>query len=242
MRELVKLTAENKGPVVFLTVELGGELKIIRGRDAWALNELISAGNRGVTPIERPAPRWSHYCWKLRRAGIHIETVDERHGGAFAGAHARYILRTPLRVVEVSRQHDAKSKRNDVASRFEENEHGDNSDDKPSLGASDDHNQGWAWLLGQNPNRDDCEEQNEDGDELDRACSAFNAGGDWAMNERSFTQRYHRALLDHARKHDINLPLLPTRRRPDERRRQPPQNLRLCSPTHRGDARRGRRA
>ena len=53
--------------------------------------------------------------------------------------------------------------------REEENEHGDGrADDEPSLGASDGHNQEWAWSSAQNPTRDDCEEQNEDGDELDR--------------------------------------------------------------------------
>jgi hypothetical protein len=47
----------------------------------------------------------------------------------------------------------------------EENEHGDGgADDEPSLGASDSLNQERAWSFGQNPNRDDCEEQNEDGD------------------------------------------------------------------------------
>ena len=49
----------------------------------------------------------------------------------------------------------------------EENEHGDGADDEPSLGASDAMNQERAWSFGQNPG-DDCEEQNEDGDELDR--------------------------------------------------------------------------
>jgi hypothetical protein len=97
-----------KNPVVSLTVELGGEIKKITGRDAWALSELISGGLVGVTPIERPAPRWSHYCWKLRRAGIHIDTIDEKHGGAYAGTHARYMLRSSLRVVEVVRQKDSR--------------------------------------------------------------------------------------------------------------------------------------
>lgn len=106
MSELAKLTAENKGPVVSLTIDIGGELKTIRGRDAWALSELIAGGLVGITPIERPAPRWSHYCWKLRRAGIHIDTIDEKHGGAFAGTHARYLLRSSLRVVEVVLQKD----------------------------------------------------------------------------------------------------------------------------------------
>jgi hypothetical protein len=118
MSELAKLAAENKGPVVSLTIEIGSELKIIKGRDAWALSELISGGLVGVTPVERPAPRWSHYCWKLRRAGIHIETIDEKHGGAFAGTHARYVLRASLRVVEVIRQNDARTRRRDGAKGF----------------------------------------------------------------------------------------------------------------------------
>lgn len=70
------------------------------GRDAWALMQLLLAGERGCTPIDNPAPRWSAYVFKLRRHGIAIETVNERHGGAFAGNHARYVLRTPVRVLE----------------------------------------------------------------------------------------------------------------------------------------------
>jgi hypothetical protein len=51
----------------------------------------------------------------------------------------------------------------------EENEHGDGgADDEPSLGASDGLNQERAWSGGQNPTCDDREEQNEDGDDLDR--------------------------------------------------------------------------
>src|SRR5665811_1625975 len=34
---------------------------IFEGRDAWALDQLIRAGKRGCTPIDNPAPRWSHY-------------------------------------------------------------------------------------------------------------------------------------------------------------------------------------
>jgi hypothetical protein len=105
--------------VVALTIEIDGHFKTIRGRDAWALYELIAAGNRGVTPIERPAPRWSHYCWKLRRrAGIAIETIDEPHGGAYAGHHARYLLKSTLRVVEVVRQNDRGTSRKDGAKGF----------------------------------------------------------------------------------------------------------------------------
>ena len=38
----------------------------VKGRYAWTLAQLVAAGERGVTPIERPAPRWSHYVFWLR--------------------------------------------------------------------------------------------------------------------------------------------------------------------------------
>lgn len=70
------------------------------GRFAWTLDALAKAGERGVTPIERPAPRWSHYVYRLRRDGVPIETVTERHGGAYSGNHARYVLRGPVQIIE----------------------------------------------------------------------------------------------------------------------------------------------
>jgi hypothetical protein len=115
MRQLYERSvAGNNNPIVAITVELSdGQRKTFRGRDAWCLAELIAGGLVGVTPIERPAPRWSHYIWKLKRAGVHIDTVYERHGGAYSGTHGRYLLRTALRIVEVVRQSDAKTKRKD---------------------------------------------------------------------------------------------------------------------------------
>lgn len=71
-----------------------------RGRDAWALSELLASGERGCTPIDHPGPRWSGYVHKLRRAGLAIETVVEPHSGPFAGRHARYVLRTRLEIVK----------------------------------------------------------------------------------------------------------------------------------------------
>lgn len=92
--------------IVKLQVRVGGEegrtLKV-RGRDAWALDALLRAGERGVTPIERPAPRWSHYVFKLRKAGLVVETIDEPHAGAYAGHHARYVLRSAIEVLEEER-------------------------------------------------------------------------------------------------------------------------------------------
>lgn len=86
--------------VVSLKVEVseGGKIHL-SGREAWALHALIYAGEKGVTPIDRPAPRWSHYVMLLRRRGIVIETVNERHGGPFTGRHGRYVLRSKVRLL-----------------------------------------------------------------------------------------------------------------------------------------------
>ena len=65
------------------------------GRDAWALGELIVAGDDGCTPLTTPGPRWSGYVHKLRHIyGLNVETIDEQHGGEFSGRHARYVLRS----------------------------------------------------------------------------------------------------------------------------------------------------
>ena len=72
----------------------------VAGRDAWALQKLLDKGERGVTAFDEIGPRLSHYIFKLRRAGIAIETRDESHGGAFAGWHGRYVLRSRVEVLE----------------------------------------------------------------------------------------------------------------------------------------------
>jgi len=65
----------------------------VSGRDRWALEELIAAGDLGCTPINNPAPRWSAYVHNNRALGVPIETIHEQHHGPFAGTHARYVLR-----------------------------------------------------------------------------------------------------------------------------------------------------
>jgi hypothetical protein len=37
---------------------------------------------------------------KLRKRGLRIETVTESHGGPFAGYHARYVLRSRIRILD----------------------------------------------------------------------------------------------------------------------------------------------
>ncbi|PLX37070.1 MAG: hypothetical protein C0606_11175 [Hyphomicrobiales bacterium] len=72
----------------------------VNGRLAWTLHHLIDAGAQGITPIERPAPRWSEYVHQLRKCGLEIETIREKHSGPFPGNHGRYVLRTPVEVVK----------------------------------------------------------------------------------------------------------------------------------------------
>lgn len=81
----------NGGSAVEFTTE-------VSGREAWALLSLLAAGSRGCTPINRPAPRWSDYVFRLRGKGVRVETVDVSHGGAYAGQHACYILRDRVTV------------------------------------------------------------------------------------------------------------------------------------------------
>jgi hypothetical protein len=97
-----KPTSTRGRPVTF-TVANGEDVRtiVVRGRDAWALRELIVAGPDGCTPIDNPGPRWSGYVHKLKRVYcLNIETITEMHGGEYAGKHARYVLRS--RVVVAS--------------------------------------------------------------------------------------------------------------------------------------------
>jgi hypothetical protein len=88
-----------RGKPVTFNVFDGEDVRIItpRGRDAWALGELIAAGANGCTPIDQPGPRWSGYIFKLKRIyRLSIETITEMHGGEYAGKHARYVLRSKV--------------------------------------------------------------------------------------------------------------------------------------------------
>ena len=80
--------------------EAGDQFVPVQGRVLWALRHLIAAGEAGCTPIDTPGPRWSDYVFKLRRAGISVETITETHGGPYAGHHARYVLRSKVTLRE----------------------------------------------------------------------------------------------------------------------------------------------
>lgn len=72
----------------------------VGGRDAWALQQLVAAGNNGITTLQNPAPRMSAYIHNLRNLGVLIDTVHEPHAGPFPGVHGRYILRSSLKIRE----------------------------------------------------------------------------------------------------------------------------------------------
>lgn len=90
----------NATPVTLVRFRLGDHELTAKGRDAWALSELVKAGIEGCTPITHPGPRWSHYTWKLRKQWVAIETITEAHGGPWAGHHARYVLRSAVEIIE----------------------------------------------------------------------------------------------------------------------------------------------
>jgi hypothetical protein len=90
------------GPLANIRHESGADAVqfTVKGRDRWALECLMAAGARGCTPIDNPGPRWSGYMFNLRHLGLDIETITEPHGGAFAGHHGRYVLRSHVTRVD----------------------------------------------------------------------------------------------------------------------------------------------
>ena len=64
----------------------------LAGRNRWAMEQLMRAGRKGCTPIKNPAMRWAAYVHNLRKFGVPIETVTEKHAGPYPGTHARYVL------------------------------------------------------------------------------------------------------------------------------------------------------
>ncbi|GAA6181068.1 hypothetical protein NBRC116594_25060 [Shimia sp. NS0008-38b] len=81
-----------KGFAIILTD--GREIDVfVSGRNRWALECLIEAGDVGCSSLDYPAVRWSAYIHNLRNMGVEIETRHEPHKGDFPGTHARYVLK-----------------------------------------------------------------------------------------------------------------------------------------------------
>ena len=84
------------------TFASGSVEKDFTGRPAWAIENLISNQSKGLRTIDCPATQLPFYVFELRRAGIVIKTIMEKHGGPFAGRHARYVLESKLEKVILS--------------------------------------------------------------------------------------------------------------------------------------------
>ncbi len=69
-------------------------------RSRYSLRHLVNAGPAGITTLEQPAPRWSHYVFKLRKAGLVISTDRESHSIGGCGPILKPLLRAyPLHVM-----------------------------------------------------------------------------------------------------------------------------------------------
>jgi hypothetical protein len=69
-------------------------------RAAFFLGEMLAAGRDGISTINYPGVRVGDAIFKLRRAGVEIETNHVAHGGEFAGHHGVYRLKS--RVVRLA--------------------------------------------------------------------------------------------------------------------------------------------
>jgi hypothetical protein len=58
------------------------------------LGELLAAGREGISTINYPGVRVGDAIFKLRKAGVEIETDHVAHGGEFAGSHGVYRLKS----------------------------------------------------------------------------------------------------------------------------------------------------
>jgi hypothetical protein len=97
-----------ENPVIELRASIDGKPEqTFVGRFAATLDALIQAGDRGLTSYEYPAPRTSHYIYRLRKDEVSIETETEAHSGPFRGSHARYRLKSTVRVAKVVRAGEA---------------------------------------------------------------------------------------------------------------------------------------
>jgi hypothetical protein len=54
--------------------------------------EAMLANPEGITSIEFPGQRLADGIFKLRRAGVTVETIHEAHDGDAPGHHARYRI------------------------------------------------------------------------------------------------------------------------------------------------------
>ena len=74
----------------------------VEGQEARTFTALHDAGDAGITALEVStwALRLAHYVMKLKKRGLTIEMVREKHAGPVPGWHGRYILRSGVQILE----------------------------------------------------------------------------------------------------------------------------------------------
>lgn len=77
------------------------------------LNELIAAGDKGITSITYPGVRVADSIFKARGLGLTIDTQYEAHSGPFSGRHARYRLVSRVSTVVTAPQSHHQTRRTD---------------------------------------------------------------------------------------------------------------------------------
>jgi hypothetical protein len=67
---------------------------------------LHDAGDAGITALEVStwALRLAHYVMKLKKLGLSIDMVREKHAGPVLGWHGRYILCSGVQILEQDRR------------------------------------------------------------------------------------------------------------------------------------------
>jgi len=104
-RHVVECPVAKKGlrnSTSYICFRVGHEkaLLVAKGRVAWCLKELLNAGDFGITGYEGRAPRVAAYIHTLRSFyHLEIETELEPHGGSYPGRHARYRLRSEIKLL-----------------------------------------------------------------------------------------------------------------------------------------------
>jgi hypothetical protein len=74
----------------------------VEGQEARTLAALHDAGDAGITAlgVSTWALRLAHYVMKLKKLGLSIDMVREKHAGPVPGWHGRYILRSGVQILE----------------------------------------------------------------------------------------------------------------------------------------------
>jgi hypothetical protein len=83
---------------------IAGENRVcqVEGQEARTLAALYDAGPAGITALEMStwALRLAHYVMKLKKQGLSIEMLREKHAGPVPGWHGRYVLRSQIEILE----------------------------------------------------------------------------------------------------------------------------------------------